>query len=74
MTIKYTSIAHYMFGFVAALVSFRNPLLGAVLVFLFVVYEVDEDWHLHDRAFRDIREALIGMVIGSVVGMVLWPP
>jgi len=41
------------------------------MAILFIVYEVDEDWHLSDEAFRDILEFTIGLYITSLVVLTL---
>jgi len=74
ISMKITSLAHYIGGLIAALVGCYYPALSALATLLFIVYEVDEDWHLNDKAFRDIREYLIGFFAGIILllGVRLW--
>lgn len=55
-----TSLAHYVAGAITAIATTINP-IAAIIGFLgFIIYEVDEDWHLNDKAFHDIKEYMIG--------------
>lgn len=65
------SIVHFLGGALTALVSTKFPVLGLIMAILFIVYEVDEDWHLSDEAFRDILEFTIGLYITSLVVLTL---
>lgn len=62
-----TSLAHYVWGILIAAMSSFDPMLSAMMFAGFIVYEVDEDWHLNDKAFRDIREMLIGMGVAALL-------
>ena len=58
-------LAHYIAGILIALssmVSWTLPIVGAIM---FLVYEVDEDWHLHDKAYHDILEAMLGFFVAT---------
>ena len=63
--------AHY----VAGLVTVAGALVSWVLVLVsfggFIIYELNEDYHLTDQAFRDILEYLIGLNVGIVIFVVL---
>jgi len=60
---KLTSIAHYVAGAITAIATTANP-IAAIIGFLgFMIYELDEDWHLSDKAFRDIKEFMIGFYV-----------
>ena len=66
----YKNAAHYIAGIliaVSCLVSWTLPIIGAIM---FLVYEVDEDWHLHDKAYHDILEAMLGFFL-AVVGLLI---
>jgi hypothetical protein len=39
--------------------------------FVFIVYELDEDWKISDYAYKDIREFAIGLAIGEILLLVL---
>ena len=65
--VKVTSIGHFVGGFIAALVGYYlNPGLAAIATALFIIYELDEDWHISDEAFRDIREYIIGFFAACI--------
>ncbi len=64
-------IAHYLVGVLiagGALAHWTLPLIGTAL---FLVYEIDEDWHLYDQAYKDILEAAIGF-FAAVTGLIAW--
>jgi hypothetical protein len=54
-------------GFLTAFFSFVNPVAAVMMFLTFIIYELDEDWHLSDKAFRDILEYGIGLYVGAVV-------
>jgi hypothetical protein len=63
-------IAHVLAGIIVALsptVHWTLPLIGTQL---FIIYEVLEDLHLSDRAYRDILEFMIGF-FGAVTGLLV---
>lgn len=57
--------AHCYWGFLTALVSLVAPVLSLEMFLAFIIYEVDEDWHIRDKAFRDILEMMVGLMFGS---------
>lgn len=66
MKLKLTSLAHYLGGIVAALVSAKVPTLAILITVVFVLYEFDESWKINDEAFQDIKEFLIALVIATI--------
>jgi len=54
-------------GFSTALVSMLNSILPILLFVVFIIYELDEDWHLSDEAYRDILEYALGLYIASIL-------
>ena len=62
-----TDLAHTLLGVLIIVLTKVNPLASILLFLTFLVYELDEDWHLHDQAYQDILELMIGMVISSIV-------
>lgn len=69
----WTTMAHGFGGFLGALIPFISNVwvFGIVLTILFLVYEVDEDWHISDEAFIDIREYIVGFIVGGIVGLLI---
>lgn len=68
---RYRNLAHYLAGIITAvssLVSWVLPLVGAIF---FLTYEVDEDWHIRDKAYHDILEAMIGFFVATA-GLISW--
>jgi len=51
-----TKIGHALFGFISTLAVLVHPVLPALSLALFIVYELDEEWHLNDEAYEEIRE------------------
>lgn len=64
-------IAHYLTGVLITLSVLVHWILPVVGVLLFLVYEFDEDWHLNDKAFKDILECAIGFFI-AIAGILVW--
>jgi hypothetical protein len=60
-------IAHTMAGLLASLATFVNPVVGVVAVALFIIYELDEEWHLEDESYRDIAEFATGYYAGILL-------
>jgi len=68
--VKLTSLAHLLGGLLAGLASMFNPALSVLATVVFLIYELDEDWHISDEAFRDIKEYLIGLFISLIIVVV----
>jgi len=64
---KLTSLAHYIGGFLAALLTPFNIALSVLITSLFIIYEFNEDWYLTDEAYVDLREFLVGMIAGGIL-------
>jgi hypothetical protein len=65
------TVAHVVAGFLAALATVWYPVLGVVATLLFLVYELDEQWHLSDVAYEQILEYSIGYYLGITVAITL---
>ena len=66
-------MAHFVGGLwsgVLAMIGYG--VFSALFVVLFLVYEMNEDWHISDEAFVDICEFMIGMFVGSIIGIIIW--
>jgi len=56
-------LVHILYGILTALApTHLAPILAAV----FIIYELDEDWHLNDQAYRDLLEYMVGLSIGAL--------
>jgi len=66
--IKYTDIGHILYG---VLIVFAPIHISILMAALFVIYELDEEWHLNDEAYRDIMFYMIGIAIGVIIWLIL---
>jgi hypothetical protein len=62
-----TKLGHVLFGFVSTLSVLVHPILPALSAILFVIYEIDEGFHLNDEAYEEIKEYLYGVAAALVV-------
>jgi chromate transport protein ChrA len=64
-------LAHGLAGALTAILCFVNP-VSAVLAFLiFLIYEIDEDWHKRDEAYRDFLIYGLGFFITSALKIII---
>jgi len=63
-------LAHIIAGLLASLATFMNPAVGVVAVALFIIYQLDEEWHLEDESYRDIAEFAAGYYTGILLKLV----
>jgi hypothetical protein len=68
---KLTSTAHIVFGVITAIVSKINIVFSIINTFLFVLYELDEEWRISDYAYKDIREFAVGLTLGEALLLAL---
>jgi len=71
MNILY-DLGHIFGGIVYTLIGYLKPELIPFLIAIgaiFIIYQLDESWHIDDEAWRDIREFLVGIFIG--LGIIL---
>jgi hypothetical protein len=59
-----TKLGHGLFGFISTVAVLISPVLPILSAALFVIYEVDEYFHLNDEAYQEIREYLYGFAVG----------
>jgi len=64
-------MAHHVWGLVTAIIALVSSALSVLMFTGFIIYELDEDWHIHDKAYRDIREMLIGMGVGAALDILI---
>ena len=62
-----TDLSHVLLGVLIIVLTKVNPLASILLFISFIIYELDEDWHINDNAYGDILELMLGMVISSIV-------
>ena len=63
-------IAHIVAGLIASLATFINPVAGVLATALFIIYELDEEWHLKDESYKDILEFAVGYYVGIITKLV----
>jgi len=63
-------IAHVFAGLIASLATFINPVAGVLATALFIIYELDEEWHLEDDSYKDILEFAVGYYVGIITKLV----
>ena len=64
------NVAHIIAGLIASLATFINPVVGVLATVLFVIYELDEEWHLKDESYKDILEFAVGYYVGIITKLV----
>jgi hypothetical protein len=67
---KLTSLAHYFFGFLSAVMVRVSIVFTVINAIVFIIYELDEDWKISDYAYKDIREFLVGLTLGEALLLV----
>ena len=60
-------LIHFPIGLFTAFCGYVSWIYGLIFLCGFLLYEVSEDWHLHDQSFIDIRGWLCGFSIGVCV-------
>lgn len=62
---------HYVAGVLTVLSAFISPALVIAGVLLFIFYELNQDWHIKDSAYHDLREFMVAFFI-AVIGVLIW--
>ena len=60
-------MVHLVSGLVSALITFHAPVVGAVMTLLFIIYQLDESWHIRDESWIDILEYSVGYYVAAIV-------
>ena len=58
------NIAHVLYGILTAFAPWH---LSFIMFLAFLVYELDEEFHIRDKAYEDILEYMIGLSIGAAI-------
>jgi len=62
-----TDLAHVVFGILTVFAAvYLQPVVSVIMFATFVLYQLDEEWHLEDESYQDIREYGIGLGVGVV--------
>ncbi len=57
----FTKTIHFLCGFLTAYSTEFNLILPMLLFLVFILYELDEEFHLSDESYADIRDYAIGL-------------
>jgi len=69
-----TKLGHVTFGIMTVLAaSYVQPIISLIMFLTFVIYELDEEWHLEDQSYEDIKEYGIGLGIGVTAILIIKP-
>ena len=68
---KITDVGHFLGGVLVAYLTYANPLIAVLITALFCLYELDETWHIQDESFVDIRNFLLGVILGAIVYIIV---
>ena len=58
-----TKLAHFLAGLLTGYSTEFSIVLPILLFLVFIIYELDEDWHLSDESYRDILEYALGLYL-----------
>ena len=60
------SLAHVLFGYFCGVLTLYAPFYAILGSLIFIFYELDEDYYLNDKAYKDIREFLVGFFLAGL--------
>jgi len=67
-----TDLAHVVYGILTVFAAVYLHAVVAVIMFAtFIIYQLDESWHLEDESYEDIREYGIGLGIGAALALIM---
>ena len=62
---------HLPLGIVCALLAYYLPVLGILAFVGFLIYEVIQDWRIHDLSFKDVLGFTSGFIATGVILAIL---
>ena len=76
MNRKLAQVFHLLAGVITvATIIYLSPVVGTLMFIVFIIYELNEDWHISDSAFIDILFYAIGLYVAAlmleVIGWIL---
>jgi len=72
MNRKLAQVFHLLAGIITAMtIIYLSPVVGVIEFVVFLIYELNEDWHISDKAFIDILFYAIGLYAAAVILMIL---
>jgi len=66
-------IIYFLAGVLTAYTSFYNTILSILMFIAFMLYELDEDLHIRDQAYRDILVYAFGLYMYAFVHILIKP-
>ena len=64
------TLAHVTFGFLASVSVLISPVLTIINFLIFLIYELDQEWNISDKAYEELREYGFGFGLGTVVMLI----
>lgn len=70
---SFYTVVHFLAGVLTVLsVVVTHPIVAGIAFVGFMVYELNEDRHLRDHAYKDILEYCIGVYVAIVCVCMWW--
>lgn len=66
-----TILLHIPLGLLTCVLCYAHWVLAVILAVGFYIYELNEDWHISDNAYKDIKGFLWGIGIGGIIMIIL---
>lgn len=60
-------LLHIPVGFVFSVLSFLTTLNAIGFLILWIIYELNEDFHIKDQAWKDIPGFMTGLTLGAIL-------
>jgi hypothetical protein len=64
------TLAHVTFGFLASVSVLISPVLTVINFLIFLIYELDQEWNISDKAYEELREYGFGFGLGTIVMLI----
>ena len=66
-------VIHFLAGLITGLAALLGyGILAALLFLVFIIYELDQDWHIKDKAYKDIRAYAAGLYTVAALEVIRW--
>ncbi len=65
---RLTTLAHIAYGILTASSEWY---LAFIMSLMFIMYQLNEELHIKDKAYRDMFEYMVGLSLGAAVKLVL---
>ena len=64
---RFPNPVHILAGVISALSANVHPSFPFITSMLFIAYELDQDWHIKDGAYKDIVEYVVAFFLATAV-------